>query len=158
MGKRVFLVRHARALKREEWKKDDCLRPLTEEGIEEFKNFLDWLRAVLPKKALIVSSPCERALQTAKLIAEKIKGDLIVEELLFPDAEPEDYLKVLKKYKTRKNLILVGHEPDLSLFLNHLTCLSPSKVSFKKGAVVELRRDNGCYSLFALYNPKSLKS
>ncbi len=157
MGKRIFLVRHAKALKREEWKKDDCLRPLTEEGIEEFKNFLEWLAPVLPKKALVISSPCERALQTAKLIAERVKGDLIVEELLSPDAEPEDYEKVIKKYKKKENLILVGHEPDLSLFLNYLTCLSPSKLAFKKGAVAELRKNNSSFKLFAFYNPKSLK-
>ena len=158
MGKRVFLVRHAKALKREKWNKDDCLRPLTEEGIEEFKKFLDWLEPILPEKALIVSSPCERALHTAKILAEKIRSELKVEELLSPDAEPEDYLKVLKKYGKRKNLILVGHEPDLSLFLNYLTCLSTSKIAFKKGAVAELRKSNGSYSLFALFNPKSLKS
>ena len=158
MGKRVFLVRHAKALKREEWSKDDCLRPLTEEGVEEFKRFLDWLEPVLPKKALVVSSPCERALHTAKLMAEKIKGDLKVEELLSPDAEPEDYEEVLKKYKRKRNLILVGHEPDLSLFLNHLTCLSPSRLAFKKGAVAELWKSKAGYRLFALYNPKSVKT
>ena len=157
MGKRVFLVRHAKALKREEWGKDDCRRPLSEEGVEEFKKFLNWLGSVLPKRALIVSSPCERALHTAKLIAERIEGDLRVEEFLSPDADPENYEKVLRKYKRKRNLILVGHEPDLSLFLNHLTCLSPSRFAFKKGAVVELRKNNGVYKLFGFYNPKSLK-
>ena len=157
MGKRVLLVRHAKAMKREEWEGDDCLRPLTEEGIEEFEKFLNWLEPVLPKRALIVSSPCERALRTAKLIAERVKGELKVEELLSPDAEPEDYEKVIKKHKKVKNLILVGHEPDLSLFLNHLTCLSPSKVAFKKGAVAEFRKSRTGYRLFALYNPNSLK-
>lgn len=158
MGKRVFLVRHAKALKRENWDKDDCLRPLTEEGIKEFKAFLDWLSPVLPKKALIVSSPCERALHTAKLISKKLNAELKIEELLSPDAEPENYKKVLNKYKNRKNLFLVGHEPDLSLFLNYLTCLSPSKVAFKKGAVVELRGSSSNLKLFAFYNPKSLKN
>ena len=157
MGKRIFLVRHAKTLKREEWKKDDCLRPLTEEGIKEFKRFLDWLKPVLPEKTLIISSPCERALHTAELISERIDGELKVEELLSPDAEPEDYEKVIKKYKKEKNLILVGHEPDLSLFLNYLTCLSPSKFAFKKGAVAELRKNNSNFKLFAFYNPKSLK-
>jgi len=158
MGKRVFLVRHAKALKREEWDRDDCLRPLTEEGIREFKQFLDWLSPVLPKKALVVSSPCKRALQTAEILAEKLNAELKVEELLSPDAEPEDYEKTLKKYKSKKNLLLVGHEPDLSLFLNYLTCLSPSKIAFKKGSIAELRGSSSNLKLFAFYNPKSLKS
>ncbi|RUM87211.1 MAG: phosphohistidine phosphatase [Thermovibrio sp.] len=138
MGKRVFLVRHAKAVKRNEWKGNDCERPLTEEGFEKFREFLKVISPIFPKKIKVISSPCKRALQTAELISEKIGAPLKVDELLSPDAEPEDYEKVLKKY--RGNLALVGHEPDLSLLLNYLTCLSPSKISFKKGAVAEIRR------------------
>jgi len=130
MGKEILLVRHAKALKREEWKEDDCKRPLTKSGEEEFREFVLKIRPVFPKKAKVVSSPCERALKTAQVLKEILKVKLVVDELLKPDAEPKDYNKVVKKYKG--NLILVGHEPDLSLFLNYLTCTSPSKIALKK--------------------------
>ncbi|WP_456456088.1 SixA phosphatase family protein [Thermovibrio sp.] len=154
MGKRVFLVRHAKALKREEWKGDDCKRPLTEKGKEEFREFLKWLKPVFPKRAKVVSSPCERALKTAQIISDFLGYDLKVENSLMPDAEPEDYEKVITKH--RGNLILVGHEPDLSLFLNYITCISPSRLAFKKGAVAEIRKSKGVWKLFAFYNPSSL--
>jgi len=154
MGKRVFLVRHAKALKREEWKGNDCERPLTEKGKEEFREFLNWLKPVFPKRAKIVSSPCERALKTAQMLSDLFGYDLKVENSLMPDAEPEDYERVLAKH--RGNLILVGHEPDLSLFLNYITCISPSRLAFKKGAVAELRKSKGVWKLFAFYNPSSL--
>ncbi len=153
MGKRVFLVRHAKALKRQEWKGDDCKRPLTKEGKEEFKIFLNWLKPIFPKKAKVISSPCERALKTAEIISGLFGYDLKVESSLMPDAEPEDYEEVVRKY--RGNLILVGHEPDLSLFLNYLTCISPAKLAFKKGAVAEIRKSKGKWKLFALYSPSS---
>ena len=156
MGKRVFLVRHAKALKREEWKGDDCKRPLTEEGVEEFERFLSVILPVFPKGVRVVSSPCERALKTAEMIASKLGVELVVEELLSPDSEPEDYERVVKKY--RGNLILVGHEPDISLFLNHLTCLSPSRVKIKKGCVVELVRKSGKFLLYGIYNPRRMLS
>jgi phosphohistidine phosphatase len=152
MGKRVFLVRHAKAVKREEWKGDDCERPLTKEGIEEFESFLRAVSFIFPRRVKVISSPCRRALQTAEIISKEVGAPVKVEELLSPDAEPEDYERVLKKY--RGNLILVGHEPDLSLFLNYLTCLSPSRISFKKGAIVEVRKENGSFTLFGFFNPK----
>ncbi len=156
MGKRVFVVRHAKALKREEWKGDDCKRPLTQKGIEEFKEFVSWLKPVFPRRVKIVSSPCERALKTAQILGELLGAKVEVDQRLSPDAEPQDYLEVIKGSK--KDLILVGHEPDISLLLNHLTCLSPSKVAFKKGAVAELRREGKEWELYSIFNPKSLRN
>ncbi len=155
MGKRVFLVRHAKALKREEWKGDDCKRPLTREGVKEFREFIKWLLPVFPKRVKLISSPCERALRTAEIFAEFLKTDVAVDERLKPDAEPDDYTAVIKE--NRGNLILVGHEPDISLFLNSITCVSPAKLAFKKGAVAELRRKGDIWKLYALFNPASLK-
>ncbi|ADU97281.1 SixA phosphatase family protein [Thermovibrio ammonificans] len=154
MGKRVFLVRHAKAVDRREWDRDDCSRPLTPEGVEEFKSFLNWLLPVFPSSLKVVSSPCDRALETARILAELLNAPLKVDGRLAPDAEPEEYMEVVKAY--RGNLALVGHEPDLSLFLNYLTCLSPAKVAFKKGAVAELRKKGGEWKLYALFNPKSI--
>ena len=155
MGKRVFVVRHAKALKREEWKGDDCKRPLTEEGIKEFREFVKWLRPVFPKKVKLISSPCERALKTAEILGELLNVKVKVDERLKPDAEPEDYLQVIKE--NRGDLILVGHEPDISLFLNAVTCLSPARVAFKKGAVAELRKKGRDWELYSIFNPKSLR-
>ena len=153
MGKRVFLVRHARAVKREEWRGDDCLRPLTEEGKEEFRNFVQKVLFLFPKGVKLISSPCERALKTAEILGELLGREVVVDERLAPDAEPEDYESVVKSY--RGSLVLVAHEPDLSLFLNYLTCLSPSSVAFKKGAVAELRKKGGRWKLFNFLIPKS---
>jgi phosphohistidine phosphatase len=154
MGKRVFVVRHAKALKREEWKEDDCRRPLTEEGVKEFKKFVKWLRPVFPAKVKIVSSPCERALKTAQILGELLGAKVKIDERLMPDAEPEDYAAVIKE--NRGNLILVGHEPDISLFLNSITCISPAKLAFKKGAVAEIRKRGREWELYSIFNPKSL--
>jgi phosphohistidine phosphatase len=153
MGKRVFLVRHGKALKREEWKGDDCLRPLTEDGKREFLEFLRLLKPFLPNEGRVISSPCEIALKTAELLADFLSLPLIIDERLSPDSEPSDYLKVTRRKGT---LYLVGHEPELSLFLNYLTCISPSKLAFKKGAIAEVRKKKNVWELYAFYNPKSI--
>ncbi len=154
MGKRVFIVRHAKALKREEWEGDDCKRPLTREGIEEFKAFIKWLKPIFPKKVKVISSPCERALKTAEILSELLNVKVKVDERLKPDAEPDDYLSVIKE--NRGNLALIGHEPDISLFLNSITCISPAKLAFKKGAVAEVRKKGREWLLYSIFNPKSL--
>ncbi|WP_457677646.1 SixA phosphatase family protein [Thermovibrio sp.] len=155
MGKRVFIVRHAKALKRQEWKEDDCKRPLTKEGEKEFEEFINWLKPTFPKRVKIISSPCERALKTAEILAKELNAKVKVDERLKPDAEPEDYKGVIKD--NRGNLILVSHEPDISLFLNSITCLSPSKVAVKKGSVIEIRKKGRKeeWELYSIFNPKS---
>jgi len=61
-------------------------------------------------------------------------------------------MKVVKKQKG--NIALVGHEPDLSLFLNEITCLSPNRIAFKKGAVAEIWQKKDKIFLYGFYNPK----
>lgn len=150
--RRIFLIRHGKAEKRERWKGDDCERPLTEKGIKEFKTFSEWLIQIFPEDLTIISSPCERALKTAEILAELLRKEVVVDRRLSPDAEPEDYMKVIKKYKG--NIALVGHEPDLSLFLNEITCLSPNRIAFKKGAVAEIWQKKDKFLLSGFYSPK----
>ena len=40
---RLLFIRHAKALKREKWEKDDLLRPLSEKGIKISKEFFEKL-------------------------------------------------------------------------------------------------------------------
>ncbi|RMA97230.1 SixA phosphatase family protein [Hydrogenothermus marinus] len=160
MGKKdirkIFLVRHAKAEKRENWEGDDCKRPLTEEGEKEFRKFTNFIVQILPEDIKIISSPCERALKTAKILAEVLYKEVNIEENLSPDAEPEDYLEVVKNYEG--NIVLVGHEPDLSLFLNEITCISPNRVAFKKGTVAEIIEKKDKFLLAGFYRPNFLKS
>ncbi len=151
MGERVFVVRHAKALSRDEWKGDDCQRPLTEEGKREFEEFVSAISFIFPKSLKIVSSPCSRALETAEILSSCLNAEVSVDERLSPDAEPQDYLSVLEGVKG--SVILVGHEPDISLFLNYLTCISPACIAFKKGAIAEIRKKNDKWKLFGFYNP-----
>lgn len=152
--RRIFLIRHAKAEKRGNWKGDDCERPLTAEGIEEFEKFSKWLARILPADLTFVSSPCERALNTAKILTQLLKKKVATDKQLSPGAEPTDYLQVIEKH--HGNIALIGHEPDLSMFLNEITCISPNRVAFKKGAVAEIQQKKGKFFLSGFYNPKAI--
>ncbi|SNR71321.1 phosphohistidine phosphatase SixA [Desulfurobacterium atlanticum] len=150
--RKIFLIRHGKAVDREEWIGDDCKRPLTEEGEEEFREFAQKIKYLFPDDFIIVSSPCERALKTAQILKEITGQKLKITELLKPDAEVEDYLEVLEKFDG--NIAIVAHEPDLSIFMNELLCINPSRIKFKKGGVAKIIEKKGRYFLSFFITPQ----
>ncbi|OMH41372.1 SixA phosphatase family protein [Desulfurobacterium indicum] len=141
----IFLIRHAKAVDRENWKGDDCDRPLKEKGKIEFRAFAERIKNLFPEKITIVSSPCARAVETAKILSEIIRSDVKTTELLLPDADVDDYLKVLKKFEG--DIAIVAHQPDLSIFLNELICVNPSRIKFKKGSIAKVSKKDGRFFL-----------
>jgi phosphohistidine phosphatase len=65
----LYLVRHAVAHKRapERWP-DDGKRPLTPGGEEEFRGAARGLAEIIPEVEVLLSSPYERAWQTAEIL------------------------------------------------------------------------------------------
>ncbi|WP_456397157.1 SixA phosphatase family protein [Desulfurobacterium sp.] len=143
--KEIFLIRHAKAVDRENWQDDDCDRPLKEKGRKEFRVFAERIKNLFPGKITIVSSPCARALETAKILSYVIGVDVKTTELLLPDTDVDNYLKVLKKFDG--NIAIVAHQPDLSIFLNELVCINPSRINFKKGGIAKVTKKNGRFFL-----------
>lgn len=69
--KQIILVRHARAVEREDWAGEDYDRPLTEEGEHSNQIVANYLRLIGVKPDMIVSSPAARTRMTAESIAKK---------------------------------------------------------------------------------------
>ncbi|WP_456484578.1 SixA phosphatase family protein [Desulfurobacterium sp.] len=151
----IFLIRHAKAVDRENWKGDDCDRPLKEKGRKEFRAFAERIKNLFPEKLTIVSSPCARALETAQILSDVIGADVKTTELLFPDADVDDYLKVLKKFDG--DIAIVAHQPDLFIFLNELVCINPSRIKFKKGGVVKVVKKDGRFFLEWFMTPSAVE-
>jgi len=114
----IYLLRHAPAGTRDpEGRADDSLRLLTPEGIEKMKHLARAMRALKLKFDLILSSPFERAKQTAEIVAAefKLKRALKFTEHLAPDGDAELLIERLPSlYSRPKRVLLVGHEPHLS--------------------------------------------
>lgn len=60
-------------MEREEWNRDDALRPLTREGEKQMGKVARALQEMGLEFDLIVSSPYERAKRTAEIVAAKLK-------------------------------------------------------------------------------------
>ncbi|MCI0329628.1 MAG: phosphohistidine phosphatase SixA [candidate division Zixibacteria bacterium] len=140
---RLFLMRHAIAVPRGTpgYPKDD--RPLTPAGIKKMKEAALGMPKVVQKPDVILTSPFKRALHTAQIAAKALKAEKKVKiaQKLSPGARPEDFMEELAKYKTAKNVLIVGHEPDLGKFASALLEARPNFIEFRKGGLCRIDWD-----------------
>ena len=142
---RLYLIRHSNAVEIGEGDYDDSQRPLTEGGCEKMEQIASALRGLGIQPDLIVSSPYVRARQTAEILAKGLnwKQEIQVNAALMP-MEPADTIigEINEKYLVDE-LVLVGHEPSLSMLIGRLTADNPEMyISMKKGGVCCLAADD----------------
>jgi phosphohistidine phosphatase len=132
----VFLVRHAVAYERSRTRwPNDSLRPLTPAGKRKFRNAARGLAPLLPKSAVLLTSPYVRARDTTVILAKAARRGKPIEcaEL----AAEESVRKIFELLRSRKEraVVLVGHEPNLTLFLSMALASEQARlrIEFKKG-------------------------
>lgn len=135
----LFIVRHAVAEARDDKKyANDAERPLTAKGKRKMEDISQGLARLGIEPNWIISSPLERAKETAEVLAKELKydGDLTLSETLAPGGSTTALLQMLAKRPDARNVILVGHEPDLSRLLGDLIAASDGAgLGFRKGGV-----------------------
>ena len=120
--KRIVLIRHAKS----SWKNPsltDFDRPLNKRGKQNAPVMGKRLAEQKTTPGTIISSPAKRAIETAKIIANKIdfpKKRIIQNEQLYL-ADVETLLDVIH-FLDEKNEIafLVGHNPGVTMLANYL--------------------------------------
>lgn len=145
MKKILYLVRHAKAMEREEFKgTNDSLRPLIPEGEKKFEKTLKKLKKRKIKIKGSFHSPFLRCKQSAAILEKVYKVKSRSHKAL---AHGEKILKVYALLlKAKKHTALIGHEPELSelmLLLGH-----NNTRPFKKGEVrsLEIKKKKKQYS------------
>ena len=161
----LYLVRHAVAHKRdyERWP-DDSRRPLTPEGEEEFVRAAHGLARVVPEVDVLLSSPYDRAWQTAEILTQHAGWP---EPQVFPALEPvvppEKAVLALETYADSQSVALVGHRPGLHELAVYLLTGDPTgaDMKIKKGGAVCIEFDGapraGAGTLRWLFTPKVLR-
>ena len=154
----VYFLRHASAGKSVSNPEKDAARPLDEEGIEQCRYVGRVLAALEIGVDVVISSPLKRATQTASLVANELghEGKLQIENALKPDAEYEDFRKMLQRYQKNEAVMVVGHNPSLSSFLSMATSRrgADDGIDLKKGAVARVEVDNKSAVLQWCLTPK----
>jgi phosphohistidine phosphatase len=132
MNMDLILWRHAEA----EDGAADLARRLTPKGVKQAKQMADWLRPRLPKGARVVSSPAERARQTAAALTD----DFAISRDVAPGRSCGSILDAVGWPQAGGAVVLVGHQPSLGEAAAFLLCGEVRAWSLKKGAVWWLKR------------------
>ncbi len=159
----ILLVRHGPAEEPGDAKwPTDRARPLSADGRVKTAQAAAGLFAIGLRPDLVVSSPLVRAEQTAKLVAGAFRPSPPIElsEALAPGGDGLDLVRGLLSRKLAR-VVLVGHEPCLSLLLSALAAGDERRldVDFKKAAaaLVEVSGERPRGVLVAFFPPRVLR-
>jgi phosphohistidine phosphatase len=139
--RRVYIVRHGIAEDRSSSGRD-ADRALTREGKKKMKHAARGFAALGAKPKLILTSPLVRARETADILLAALPGaKLSVVEALASGADPVEVAAASDYRSPQGDVVLVGHEPDLSALLAFCLTGKPSgfHTRFRKGAVACLQ-------------------
>jgi phosphohistidine phosphatase len=162
---KLVVIRHGPAGDRATWEaegRDDRLRPLTPEGKKQMRRVAAGLATLVPSIDILATSPLVRAEQSAEIIAEQYRTDLITLDVLAPDSVPEMTVEWLRNLEAEETVALVGHEPHLGTLAGYL--LTGKRISFidlKKAGVALLDLpdppQSGSGALEGLLTPRMLR-
>jgi|694.fasta_scaffold33046_2 phosphohistidine phosphatase len=140
----LLLLRHGIAEERRPGD-DDAARALTARGRERSRAVLARLAGLGFRADRLLSSPLCRARQTAELaVRAGLAEALELAEALAPAADPLDCLprwlaSLAPPEGQRPRLLLVGHEPDLSLLACRLIGAPAGAIELRKAGLAVLR-------------------
>ena len=116
----------------------DRERQLTPKGIKSMNKAATGLVALSLSFDRILTSPLERARQTAKIVAQTLQLEDRLEEIeqLSPDQSVQDLLAALASYARHKEVLVIGHEPLLSSTVSYLLSgAAGTEIRLKKGGL-----------------------
>jgi phosphohistidine phosphatase len=153
---KVFLLRHAEAVEREDTRdKTDAARQLTAKGQQRAKQLAHTLRQMHVQLDAIYSSPLVRARETADIVAHglRLTDQLEITPHLAPDGDMGELFNQVNQLRPVPTAVLfVGHEPYLSTLIS-LLCTGDGQLglTLKKCGLcrleVEMLRLSRCANL-----------
>jgi len=141
---KLYLVRHAEAIERSATTPDGS-RYLTTKGRVSFRKIARRVRKAGAIPDVIFTSPLLRAVQTAEILAERLKhkGEVVVAREISPGFDLRALRALLAGAGNPMEAAFVGHEPDLGGIAAALMSVPPGGFPLRKGAVVALEADKG---------------
>ena len=158
----LYLLRHGSAGQRKLDPLVDHKRPLDKEGKQQCILLGRALNAMKIQFDSVISSPLKRALQTATLVGTETgyEKKIQLSQAMTPEGTWSEFQGLLDSVMDQEEVLLVGHNPNLPIYLNRL--LSPSATSpiarVRKGAIAALTVQRGSVRLQWLLDPRLLRA
>ena len=162
----LYILRHASAGTRRANALLDVKRPLDKEGKEHCLHLAYVLNALKVNFDMVVSSPLKRSLQTAQLVGTEtgFESRILLSSALAPEGTFADFQKLLGQFGQCENLLVVGHSPNIQMFLGGLLVpkaqaeTGPAMVRLRKGAVARVTLSKGPAVLSSLIDPRTVRA
>jgi phosphohistidine phosphatase len=159
----LFILRHASAGTRRANPILDMKRPLDKEGKRHCIQLAHILSALNVQFDMVVSSPLKRSLQTASLVGTETgyEAPILQSNALAPSATIQDFQRLLKDCEHAENLLVVGHNPNLTTFLGNLLVpagSSPANIRLRKGTLARLSLARGPAILQGMLDPRTVRA
>ena len=162
----LFFLRHGIAVDRDPQSfPDDSRRPLTLKGEDRIRLVCDAIQSLGLNFDHILSSPFLRARQTADLVASELEVRKVLgfRDELKPGGDFKAIIRQINLLRPApENVLLVGHEPDLSHLISQLisgneeTFIDLKKGGFAKLEIPDRLRPARCATLNWLLTPKQM--
>jgi len=167
----IYILRHASAGLKRVNPILDRKRPLDKEGKRHCLQLAQILGAMNLQFDVVISSPLKRAMQTASLVGTETgyETKIVSSAALAPDATFAQFQKLLREFAEYENVLLVGHNPNLTGFV--ATLLLPMAmvpdmgadaalipVRLRKGSLARLNMTRGPATLQWLLDPRTVRA
>jgi len=135
----LFLLRHSIAEKPSP-SKSDSNRGLTQEGKNIILSVSKFIKTIEPNLQIILSSPYLRAYQTAEIILQTFdnKIKLLKENNLAAGCTSGTLIEILNSYE-EENILIVGHQPDISNHISNFTSNGNINLVFSPGTFAKIK-------------------
>lgn len=164
----LFILRHASAGTRRTNPLVDVKRPLDKDGKRHCLHLAHVLNALKINFDLIVSSPLKRSLQTAQLVGTETgyETSILISNALAPTATYAQFHRLLHECAPYENVLVVGHNPNITAFLAQLVCGSNGdktaagqpRIRLRKGSLARLSLQRAPATLQWLLDPRTVRA
>ncbi len=136
--RRLYLMRHADAGSALDFQGPDSERPLSTKGRARTRHMATHLKHMGVMPGLILTSPLARAEQTARIIGKGLGvSELVaIDSRVGPGFDTTAVRAILAEFGDVGDILVVGHEPDLSTTVGEL--IGAGAVNMKKGAIARV--------------------
>lgn len=154
----LYFLRHGQSVSRSDWGEDESGRPLTDAGVVAMAHEAWTLARLGLKPDVILTSPLERALQTAGIVASGLglEDRLRTESDLGRGFRMKKLRRLLREHGRARSIVLVGQDPELSAIIRKLT---GGRVVLSKGGLAHVHlaaRKSGSAELVCLLQADEL--
>jgi phosphohistidine phosphatase SixA len=135
----VYLMRHCLA---DKGARMDSVRGLSADGAVQAEEMAAFLKRMIGRVDVVISSPFARAVQTADVMAKALGSYVVTTAMLEPDRKPaEAWADIERIAQASTDVLVIGHHPELGRIIDLIAGASGIGKAFTHGSIAAVNSD-----------------